>query len=74
MKDLLGVLGAVRGIRAKPVGIGGGTLAGPLRTAGFPAAVWSTTDEVGHAVDEYARVDNLLADAKVFAALMAGSG
>ena len=73
VKELLRVLGTVRGVRAKPVGIGGGTLAGPLRKAGFPAVVWSTTDEVGHAVDEYARVDHLVADAKVFAALMAGA-
>ncbi len=65
-----GVLKEIRGLRVKPVGIGGGTLAGPLRKAGFEAAVWSTTDEVGHTVDEYSRLDYLIADAKVYAAVM----
>jgi succinyl-diaminopimelate desuccinylase len=60
----------VRGLPIKPVGIGGGTLAGPLRKEGFDAVVWSTTDEVGHTVDEYARIDHLIADAKVYAAVM----
>ncbi len=72
--ELLRVIEKVRSVRAKPVGIGGGTVAGPLRKAGYDAVVWSTTDEVGHGIDEYARVDHLTADAKVFAALMAGSG
>ncbi|HII41022.1 MAG TPA: M20 family metallo-hydrolase [Thermoplasmata archaeon] len=72
VRELLEVLRRVRNLRAKPVGIGGGTVAGPLREEGFPCVVWSTTDETGHTVNEYAKVDNLVADAKVFAALMAG--
>ncbi len=72
VRELLEVLKKVRNLRAKPVGIGGGTVAGPLRERKFPCAVWSTTDETGHAVNEYARVDNLVADAKVFAALRLG--
>jgi succinyl-diaminopimelate desuccinylase len=72
VRELLGVLRKVRNLRAKPVGIGGGTVAGPLREEGLPCAVWSTTDETGHTVNEYAKIDNLVADAKVFAALMAG--
>lgn len=67
-------LQAVRNVRAKPVGIGGGTVAGPLREKQFPCAVWSTTEETGHTVNEYSKVDNLVADAKVFAALMLGPG
>ncbi len=70
--ELLRAIQKIRSIRAKPVGIGGGTVAGPLRRKGYDAVVWSTTDEVGHGIDEYARVDHLVADAKVFAALMAG--
>ena len=54
------------------MGIGGGTVAGPLREKGFACAVWSTTEESAHAADEYSRVDNLVADAKIFAALMLG--
>ena len=72
VRELLRVLRDVRNLRAKPVGIGGGTVAGPLREEKFPCAVWSTTDETGHTVNEYARVDNLVADSKVFAGLMLG--
>ncbi len=72
VRELLQVLQKVRNVRAKPVGIGGGTVAGPLRDEKFPCAVWSTTDETGHSVNEYSRMDNLVADAKVFAALMLG--
>ncbi len=74
VRELIQVLQEVRNIRAKPVGIGGGTVAAPLREKKFTCAVWSTTDEVGHTVNEYAKVDNLVADAKVFAALMLGPG
>ena len=74
VRELLQVLQKVRNLHAKAVGIGGGTVAGPLREEKFPCAVWSTTDETGHAVNEYSRVDNLAADAKVFAALMLGPG
>jgi len=62
----------VRGVRGKPVGIGGGTVAAPIRRKGFPVAVWETTDETAHRADEYARVDNLVSDSKVFAILMLG--
>ncbi len=72
VRELLRVLQKVRSIRAKPVGIGGGSVAGPLREKKFPCAVWSTTDECAHTVNEYARPENLVADAKVFAALMLG--
>ncbi len=70
--ELQKTLRKVRNLRAKPVGIGGGTVAGPLREKKFPCVVWSTTDETGHTVNEYAKIDNLVADAKVFAALMLG--
>jgi succinyl-diaminopimelate desuccinylase len=73
VRELLHVLRKVRNLRARPVGIGGGTVAGPLREKKFPCVVWSTTDETGHTVNEYSRIDNLVGDAKVFAALMAGA-
>ena len=72
VRELIQTLQKVRNIRARPVGIGGGTVAGPLREKGFACAVWSTTEESAHAADEYSRVDNLVADAKIFAALMLG--
>jgi succinyl-diaminopimelate desuccinylase len=60
---------AARGLEAFVGGVGGGTCAAFFRKVGIPAVVWSTVDEVPHAPDEYSRVANLVADAKVFALL-----
>ena len=57
----------LRNITPTPKGIGGGTVAAFLRKAGFDAVVWGTQDETLHGPDEYAQIDNILADAKVFA-------
>lgn len=51
---------------AKPIGIGGGTLAGPLRWSRFDAACWSKNDETAHQPNEYCVIDNMMGDAKVF--------
>jgi succinyl-diaminopimelate desuccinylase len=51
---------------AKPIGIGGGTLAGPLRWEKFETACWSKTDETAHQPNEYCVIDNMMGDAKVF--------
>jgi succinyl-diaminopimelate desuccinylase len=58
-----------RGLNAVVGGIGGGTCAAYFRKQGIPAAVWSTIDEVAHQPDEYAKVANMVEDAKVFALL-----
>ena len=58
-----------RGIEARVGGIGGGSCAAFFRKAGIPAVVWSTVDDVAHQPDEYAKVENMMADAKVFALL-----
>jgi succinyl-diaminopimelate desuccinylase len=58
-----------RGLEATVGGIGGGTCAAFFRKQGIRAVVWSTIDEVAHQPDEYARVVNMVADAKVFALL-----
>ena len=50
-------------------GIGGGTCAAFFRRAGESAVVWSTIDETAHQPDEYAKIDNMVNDAKVFALL-----
>jgi succinyl-diaminopimelate desuccinylase len=50
-------------------GIGGGTCAAFFREAGIPAVVWATMDEMAHQPNEYAKVDNMVNDAKVFAYL-----
>jgi succinyl-diaminopimelate desuccinylase len=52
---------------AKPIGIGGGTLAGPLRWSRYDAACWSKTDETAHQPNEYCVIDNMMGDTKVFA-------
>ncbi len=57
----------VKGIDAETIGIGGGTVAGLFRAAGFPTAVWSTIVDTAHQSNEYALISNTLDDAKVFA-------
>jgi succinyl-diaminopimelate desuccinylase len=54
-------------IDAKPMGIGGGTVAAIFRRAGFHAAVWSTLDDLAHQPNEYCIISNMMNDAKVFA-------
>jgi len=42
-----------------------------LLLAGFDAYVWQTVEELCHQPNEFCRVDNLVADAKVFATVLA---
>jgi len=58
-----------RGVDVKVGGIGGGTCAAYFRRAGVPAVVWSTIDEIAHEPNEYAKIENIVNDAKVFAYL-----
>ncbi len=57
----------VYNIDAKPMGIGGGTVAAIFRSAGFNAAVWSTLDDLAHQPNEYCVISNMMNDAKVIA-------
>jgi succinyl-diaminopimelate desuccinylase len=59
----------VYGVEAKPIGIGGGTVAAYLRHRGLPCVVWSRMDETMHGPDECSRISNTLGDAKVIAHL-----
>lgn len=59
----------VYGISAAPAGIGGGTVASPLRHRGYEAAVWSRLNETAHRPDENCLIDNMLGNAKVYAHL-----
>ena len=59
----------VTGKDAKPMGIGGGTVAAFFRRVGLPAAVWSTTSDTAHQPNEYCLIQNILTDAKIFASL-----
>jgi succinyl-diaminopimelate desuccinylase len=66
---LLGAIEAVYDNEPYAGGIGGGTCAAVLRRAGIPAAVWEKVANNAHAPDEYALVENLVGDTKVFARL-----
>ena len=59
----------LRGKEAKVGGIGGGTFAAFFRRKGIPAVVWATLDEMAHQPNEYAKIDNMVEDAKVMAYL-----
>lgn len=58
-----------RNIDAKIGGIGGGTCAAFFRKHGIQAVVWSTIDEVAHQPNEYAKIQNLVEDTKIYAFL-----
>jgi succinyl-diaminopimelate desuccinylase len=63
-------LKTARGFDAHVGGIGGGSCAAFFRKQGIPAALWSTVDEVAHQPNEYCKIKNMIADAKVFALLI----
>ncbi|MGB9600971.1 MAG: M20 family metallo-hydrolase, partial [Myxococcota bacterium] len=56
---------------AKPMGIGGGTVAAAFRKMGFNVVVWSTLEETAHQPNESCLISNMIGDAKVFANLFA---
>ncbi len=58
-----------RKVKPKVGGIGGGTCAAFFRRINVPAVVWSTMDETAHQPNEYAKIENIVNDAKVFASL-----
>lgn len=66
VKRLQEGIAAVYHVEAKPMGIGGGTVAAVFRHAGLPVAVWSTLDDVCHQPNEYCVISNMVNDAKVF--------
>jgi len=70
VKTLVKALQELRGITPRIGGIGGGTVAAFFRRINIPAAVWSTVDDTAHMPNEYAKIENLISDAKVMAYLM----
>lgn len=70
---LSAAISTVYGVKARPIGIGGGTVGAYLRNAGFDAVVWSRMDETAHQPNEYCLLKNLTGDARVMAALILGS-
>ncbi|MBW2117849.1 MAG: M20 family metallo-hydrolase [Deltaproteobacteria bacterium] len=69
VKALAGAIMRVTGKEAKPMGIGGGTVAAFFRRAGLNAAVWCTVSDTAHQPNEYCLISNILTDAKIFACL-----
>ncbi|MFQ6102900.1 MAG: M20 family metallo-hydrolase [Candidatus Glassbacteria bacterium] len=67
VKALQCAIKELRGREAKPMGIGGGTVASFFRRRGFKAAVWSTMEESAHQPNEYCKISNMIEDSKVFA-------
>ena len=73
VKALTRAINEVTGLEAKPMGVGGGTVAVFFRRAGLPAAVWATTQDTAHQPNEYCLISDIITDAKVFARMfMAG--
>ncbi|MDR2478953.1 MAG: M20 family metallo-hydrolase [Treponema sp.] len=60
----------VYGVKARPIGIGGGTVGAYLRNAGLDSAVWARLHDSAHQPNEYALLENILGDAKVMALMM----
>jgi succinyl-diaminopimelate desuccinylase len=69
VKALSAAIKEIHGVAARPMGIGGGTVAAFFRRAGVHAVVWSKIDETAHQPNEYTHIDNMVGDAKVFAHL-----
>ncbi len=67
VKSLQRAIKPVYGVEAKPIGIGGGTVASFFRKENYHAACWSKSDETAHQPNEYCIIDNMVGDAKVFA-------
>jgi succinyl-diaminopimelate desuccinylase len=59
----------LRGIKAKCVGTGGGTVAKAFRKKGMEIVAWDTEDEIAHQPNEYTEIKYMVGDAKVFAYL-----
>lgn len=55
----------IRGIEPHIRGVGGQTVAVPLRRKGLPTAVWATLIPNAHAPNEHSRISAAIADAKV---------
>ena len=63
---LSGAVSEVYKVKPRLIGIGGGTMAASLRNIGIDCAVWTKTCETLHQPNEYALIENIIGDAKVF--------
>jgi len=72
VKALAEAIREVYGVNALPGGIGGGTVAAPLREHGYQVAVWSRLGGMAHQPNENCSISNMKGNAKVFARLFLG--
>ncbi len=72
VKKLSRAIHKVTGFDPEPVGIGGGTVAAGFRRRGYPAVVWCSNHNMAHQPNEYAVLDNIVRDCKVFCAMLLG--
>lgn len=64
VKKLEAAIKKTHGIKARTIGIGGGTVGAELRREGIDCAVWSTLDECAHMPNEYCIIENIIKDAQ----------
>ncbi|MFC1863557.1 M20 family metallo-hydrolase [Thermodesulfobacteriota bacterium] len=69
VKALTAAINKVTGLKGKPMGIGGGTVAALFRQVGLPAAVWMSVSDTAHQPNEYCLISNIMQDAKVLACI-----
>ncbi len=69
-RRLTAALEKTRGLEARAIGIGGGTVAAAFRKRGLPAVCWSTLMHTAHQPNEHASVKATLADSQAFAHLL----
>jgi succinyl-diaminopimelate desuccinylase len=72
VKALEAAIKKVYAVDAKPIGVGGGTVAAVLRMRGFSAAVWTRIEDCPHQPNEFCKIENMSGDATVFAAIASG--
>jgi len=70
VSSLKKALAEVYNLEGVPIGIGGGTVGGHLRQAGYDTIVWSRIAETAHMPNEYSLIDNMVGDAGVMAYIM----
>ncbi len=68
--ELAQAIQEIIGVQARPVGIGGQTVAAFFRKRGLHAAAWQKAIDCAHAPNERISIDDLALNAKVFARMM----
>ena len=59
-------------VTPKVGGVGGGTCAAFFRRSGVPAVVWCQEADCAHMPNEYAVIEHIINESKIFALMMCG--